>query len=199
MVRRNVTRWVAVATPSDFRPALLTAQQAAALVAGTRDDWYGPLWALLLGASLRISEALGLGWDDYDGSSATSDSRNGSEYRSSADLILMYSSPTASDTNAVTTQLARREVPRDKAAPIVNSASPAIPAAARVGSAEHAASESVRPKRKMAWVRVPWTKADRELERIAPAQGCAIGLVLAGLCWVVIGVVLAVIVSVVFR
>jgi integrase len=69
MVRRNVTRWVAVATPSDFRAGLLTAQQAAALVSGTRDDWYGPLWALLLGASLRISEALGLGWDDYDGTS----------------------------------------------------------------------------------------------------------------------------------
>jgi integrase len=99
MVRRNVTRWVAVAEPSDFRSGLLTAEQAAALVAGTRDDWYGPLWALLLGASLRINEALGLGWADFDGASI-----------------------------AVTTQLARRDG---------------------------------------AWVRVPWVKADRELERIA--------------------------------
>lgn len=48
-------------------PETLTAEQCAALIAGTRRDWYGPLWALLLGTGLRISEALGLAWDDVDG------------------------------------------------------------------------------------------------------------------------------------
>jgi integrase len=98
MVRRNVTRWVDVAKRPGYQATPLTAKQAVALVAGTRDDWYGPLWALLLGASLRINEALGLGWDDFDGTSI-----------------------------AVRTQLAWRD-----------------------GQ----------------WVRVPWVKADRELERI---------------------------------
>lgn len=99
MVRRNVARWVAVAERPDFRATPLTAKQAGILIRETRDDWYGPLWALLLGTSLRLNEALGLGWDDYDGSSI-----------------------------AVRTQLARRDG---------------------------------------MWIRVPWVKADRELERIA--------------------------------
>jgi integrase len=99
MVRRNVARWVKVADRPDFRATPLTAKQAGVLIRETRDDWYGPLWALLLGTGLRLNEALGLGWDDFDGASI-----------------------------AVRTQLARRS-----------------------GT----------------WVRVPWVKADRELERIA--------------------------------
>jgi integrase len=99
MVRRNVTRWVDVADRQAYRATPLTAAQAGVLIRETRGDWYGPLWALLLGASLRINEALGLGWDDIEGASI-----------------------------AVRTQLAWRN-----------------------GQ----------------WVRVPWVKADRELERIA--------------------------------
>jgi integrase len=99
MVRRNVTRWVSLPKRAERRATVLTAVQASALVAGTRADWYGPLWALLLGTGLRLNEALGLGWDEYDGASI-----------------------------AVRAQLARRSG---------------------------------------AWVRVPWVKADRELERIA--------------------------------
>ena len=99
MVRRNVTRWVAVAERSDYRATVLTAEQTAALLEGTRDDWYGPLWALLLGSGLRLNEAHGLAWDDYDGRKI-----------------------------AIRAQLARRPG---------------------------------------GWVRVPWVKAHRELERIA--------------------------------
>lgn len=53
------------------RSTVLTAEQAGQLIEGTRDDWYGPLWAVLLASGLRISEALALTWDGFDGTSIT--------------------------------------------------------------------------------------------------------------------------------
>lgn len=46
--------------------ATLTAAELRTLLDGTADEWWGPLWALLAGTGLRISEALGLAWDDVD-------------------------------------------------------------------------------------------------------------------------------------
>jgi integrase len=53
----------------EHRAATLTAEQAGILIAGTKDDPWGPLWAVLLGSGLRISEALALTWDLFDGQS----------------------------------------------------------------------------------------------------------------------------------
>jgi integrase len=53
------------------RATVLSAEQAGSLIEGTAGDWYGPLWAVLLGSGLRISEALALTWDGFDGSSIT--------------------------------------------------------------------------------------------------------------------------------
>jgi integrase len=157
MVRRNVARWVKVADRPDFRATPLTAEQAGTLIRETRADWYGPLWALLLGTGVRLNEALGLGWDDFDGSSI-----------------------------AVRTQLARREVRVSLPFPHPSGGSKSAVGLTvdedfrghftdasrshRVGTqriAPGSPEDSLRPRRKMAWVRVPWVKADRELERIA--------------------------------
>lgn len=51
------------------RATTLTAEQAGQLLAGTAGDEYGPLWAVLLAAGLRISEALALTWEGFDGKS----------------------------------------------------------------------------------------------------------------------------------
>lgn len=44
----------------------LTAVQVKKLLASTKNDRHGPLWALLVGAGLRLGEALALTWDDVD-------------------------------------------------------------------------------------------------------------------------------------
>lgn len=44
----------------------LNARHVKKLLAATESDRYGPLWALLAGAGLRIGEALALTWDDVD-------------------------------------------------------------------------------------------------------------------------------------
>ena len=49
------------------RAPTLTADQATALLAGTAGDEFGALWAVLLAAGLRISEALALTWEGFDG------------------------------------------------------------------------------------------------------------------------------------
>lgn len=44
----------------------LTGDEAARLIAGTKRDRYGPLWAVLLGTGTRVNEALGITWADVD-------------------------------------------------------------------------------------------------------------------------------------
>jgi integrase len=55
----------------EHRAVTLTAEQAGLLLASTADDPYGALWAVLIGSGLRISEALALTWDGFDGKAIT--------------------------------------------------------------------------------------------------------------------------------
>ena len=70
--RRKLVRNPLIGTESvhvpAHRAATLTASQAGTLLAGT-DGTFGALWAVLLGSGLRISEALALTWDHFDGES----------------------------------------------------------------------------------------------------------------------------------
>lgn len=66
LVRNPLVGTEAVHVP-EHHAATLTAPQAATLLDGT-DGTYGALWAVLLGSGLRISEALALTWDGFDGS-----------------------------------------------------------------------------------------------------------------------------------
>jgi integrase len=69
--RRKIVRSPMMGTESAVIPvrraATLSAAQAGALIDGTAADELGPLWALLLASGLRISEALALTWDHFDG------------------------------------------------------------------------------------------------------------------------------------
>lgn len=66
LLERNVATLVDLPEIMAGDPQVLTTEQAAALIMGTRDEWYGPLWAFLLGSGVRIAEALGIIWDDVD-------------------------------------------------------------------------------------------------------------------------------------
>jgi integrase len=74
-LNRAVRRRILLRNPMDgteapkvpaFHATTLDASQAGILLEGTASDRLGPLWALLLGTGLRISEALGLTWGDVD-------------------------------------------------------------------------------------------------------------------------------------
>jgi integrase len=73
VVRRLLIRSPMAGVEPVLAPAhqatVLSVEQARALIEGTAGDWYGPLWTVLLATGLRISEALGLTWDDFDGKS----------------------------------------------------------------------------------------------------------------------------------
>lgn len=66
MIRRNVA--ALVKPPESDRPEMraLTADEVARLVEATRDDAYGPLYALAVASGLRLGELVGLSWDDID-------------------------------------------------------------------------------------------------------------------------------------
>lgn len=49
----------------------LTVDETRRLLDATREDQYGPVFALLAGSGLRLGEALGLAWSDIDGRSLT--------------------------------------------------------------------------------------------------------------------------------
>ena len=49
----------------------MSPEEAERFLRAAKSDRYAPLWPLLLGAGLRPSEALGLGWEDYDGDMGT--------------------------------------------------------------------------------------------------------------------------------
>jgi integrase len=49
----------------------LTPEQVNRLLDATREDEYGPLYALLVGSGLRLGEALGLAWRDIDQEAGT--------------------------------------------------------------------------------------------------------------------------------
>lgn len=66
VVARNVTDAVKPPRPVRKEMKVLSAEQARTLVESTRDDRFGPLWALLVTTGLRIGEAFGLTWDDVD-------------------------------------------------------------------------------------------------------------------------------------
>lgn len=66
IVVRNVAMMVDLPEPDSTEAPTLTPEQAMALLSGTADTWYGPLWAFLLGTGVRISEALGVIWEDVD-------------------------------------------------------------------------------------------------------------------------------------
>lgn len=66
MVSKNVAKLVEVPKAAPKRTVPLSAEQARALIAGTADDRYGPLWAMALYTGMRQGELLGLRWADLD-------------------------------------------------------------------------------------------------------------------------------------
>jgi integrase len=54
-----------------YRPTVYSAEQVNALFEATRGDRLHALWVLILGAGLRLSEALGLLWEDVDTATGT--------------------------------------------------------------------------------------------------------------------------------
>jgi integrase len=70
LVRNPLTGTEPVHVP-EHRAVTLSASQAASLLDGTAIDPLGALWAVLLGSGLRISEALALTWEGFDGSTIT--------------------------------------------------------------------------------------------------------------------------------
>ena len=64
---RNVAKGVEPPSlPADRGARALAAPEVRRLLAASRDDPLGPLWALMVGTGLRMGEALGLRWQDVD-------------------------------------------------------------------------------------------------------------------------------------
>jgi integrase len=66
LLPRNPTDGVKAPAPVVTAPTTWSADEAAAFIAGTRNDPLGPMWRLGLDAGMRVGEILALAWRDLD-------------------------------------------------------------------------------------------------------------------------------------
>ncbi len=66
LIGRNPSVYASVPRPERNEMKTLTQDQVRELFAATRDDEFHALWVVLASTGLRLGEALGLKWDDFD-------------------------------------------------------------------------------------------------------------------------------------